>query len=78
MRLRRAKADNEGVPAGLAGKVATVTTFVPGGARRGEVVVQVRGCSETYMAVSDAPVATGCQVLVVEDRGGRTLFVSPL
>jgi membrane-bound ClpP family serine protease len=75
MSLRRAKPDNDGV---LAGKVAMVTTLVPGGPVRGEVVVQVRGGGETYMAVSDGPVAVGCEVLVVEDRGGRTLFVSPL
>jgi hypothetical protein len=30
------------------------------------------------MAVSDGPVTVGCEVLVVEDRGGRTLFVAPL
>jgi membrane-bound ClpP family serine protease len=78
MSLRRAKPNNDGVPTGLAGRVATVTTFVPGGPRRGEVVVQVRGGGETYMAVSDGPVAVGCEVLVVEDQGGRTLFVAPL
>lgn len=78
MRLRRAKADDEGVPAGLAGRVATVTHFVPGGPARGEVVVQVRGGAETYMAVSDGPVPVGSEVLVVEDQGGRTLFVVPL
>ena len=65
MSLRRAKPDNDGVPAGLAGRLATVTTFVRGG-------------GETYMAVSDGPVTVGCEVLVVEDRGGRTLFVAPL
>ena len=41
-------------------------------------MVQVRGGGETYMAVSDGPVTVGCEVLVVEDRGGRTLFVAPL
>ena len=78
LRPRVAAACNDGVSAKLAGTVATVSTDIPGGDRRGEVTVRVRGGTEAYMAMADGPVATGCQVLVVEDCGGRTLLVAPL
>ena len=40
--------------------------------------VRVRGGTETYMALCDVPVEAGCQVVILEDRGERTLFVTPL
>jgi hypothetical protein len=41
----------------------------------GEVVVQVRGGSEAFLAWSDEPLAKGTQVLVVESRGQRAVDV---
>jgi hypothetical protein len=66
------------VTASLVGREAAVTATIPGGTRRGEVAVRVRGGTETYMALCDVPVDAGCQVVVLEDRGERTVFVTPL
>jgi hypothetical protein len=41
-------------------------------------MVTVRGGTETYMAVADQRLDVGSEVLVVEDRGERTVFVVPL
>lgn len=41
----------------------------------GEVVVQVRGGSEAFLAWSDEPLAKGTRVLVVESRGHRAVDV---
>lgn len=41
----------------------------------GEVVVQVRGGSEAFLAWSEQPLAKGTQVLVVESRGERAVDV---
>jgi len=43
----------------------------------GEVLVKIRGGSETYLAWSEAPLARGTTVLVIESRGARTVDVSP-
>jgi membrane protein implicated in regulation of membrane protease activity len=65
-------------PESVVGKVAHVTVAVPGGARPGEVLVRVRGGSESYIAYADEPVDEGVQVVVVADRGARSLSVAPL
>jgi hypothetical protein len=41
----------------------------------GEVVVQVRGGSEAFLAWSEEPLAKGTRVLVVESRGERAVDV---
>ena len=41
----------------------------------GEVYVQVRGGSETFLAWSEEPLARGTRVLVVESRGSRSVDV---
>jgi hypothetical protein len=78
--LRFAKEESiyDGVTASLAGREAAVTASIPGGTKRGEIAVRVRGGTETYMALCDVPVEAGCQVVILEDRGERTLFVTPL
>ncbi len=43
----------------------------------GEVLLRVRGGSETYLAWSERPLPKGAQVLVVEARAARTLDVVP-
>ena len=66
------------VPESVVGKTAHVTVAIPGGARPGEVLVRVRGGSESYIAYADDPVDEGVQVVVVADRGARSLMVVPL
>ncbi|MEV3853301.1 hypothetical protein AB0J38_03130 [Streptomyces sp. NPDC050095] len=41
----------------------------------GEVLVQVRGGTETFMAWSDEPLPRGATVLVIESRGTRQVDV---
>lgn len=41
----------------------------------GEVVVQVRGGSEAFIAWSEEPLTKGTRVLVVESRGERAVDV---
>jgi membrane protein implicated in regulation of membrane protease activity len=43
----------------------------------GEVLVKIRGGSETYLAYSDDPLPKGATVLVVECRGTRSVDVTP-
>ncbi|WP_338696061.1 hypothetical protein V2W30_12155 [Streptomyces sp. Q6] len=43
----------------------------------GEVLVQVRGGTETFLAYSDEPLARGTTVLVIESRGTRQVVVMP-
>ncbi len=52
--------------------VATRGDFGPG-----EVLVKIRGGSEAFIAWSPEPLAKGTAVLVIEDRGARTVDVSP-
>jgi hypothetical protein len=53
--------------------VLTVGTRGPGGP--GEVLINIRGGSETYLAWSDTPLPKGATVLVVETRGARAVDV---
>jgi hypothetical protein len=57
---------------GLVG-VLTVGTRGPSGP--GEVLISVRGGSETFLAWSDQPLARGTTVLVTDSRGERALDV---
>lgn len=54
--------------------VLVVATRGPGGP--GEVLVKIRGGSETYLAWSETPLPRGATVLVVESRGARTVDVA--
>ena len=42
------------------------------------MIIRVRGGTESYIAFADQPVELGAQVVVVANRGARTLFVTPL
>lgn len=46
-----------------------------GPAGPGEVIVSVRGGTETFLAWSEQPLAKGATVLVVESRGARQVDV---
>jgi hypothetical protein len=54
--------------------VLTIATRGPAGP--GEVLVKIRGGSETYIAWSPTPLPKGATVLVIESRGTRTVDVS--
>jgi hypothetical protein len=65
-------------PETVIGRSAYVTVAIPGGTKAGEVIIRVSGGTESYIAFADQPVELGAQVVVVADRGARTLFVAPL
>jgi hypothetical protein len=55
--------------------IGTLVVGTRGRAGAGEVVLRVRGGSETYLAWSEQPLPRGTAVLVVEARAARTLDV---
>jgi membrane protein implicated in regulation of membrane protease activity len=61
----------------VVGLVGTLVVGTRGRTGPGEVLVKVRGGSETYLAWSEAPLPRGAAVLVVESRGARTVEVVP-
>lgn len=65
-------------PGTVVGLAAYVSLSIPGGAEPGEVVVRIRGGTETYIAFSDQPIPEGAQVVVIADRGARSLSVAAL
>jgi membrane protein implicated in regulation of membrane protease activity len=58
------------------GKLATVVHPIQGG-KPGEVVVHIRGGTETYMAYSDTDLPEQTEVLVIGQRSARTVEVTP-
>jgi hypothetical protein len=65
-------------PETVIGRSAYVTVPIPGGNKAGEVIIRVSGGTESYIAFADQPIEVGAQVVVVADRGARTLFVAQL
>jgi membrane-bound ClpP family serine protease len=57
------------------GSVGVLTVATRGGAGPGEVRIKIRGGTEIYRAWSETPIQRGATVLVVNDRGSRTLDV---
>jgi membrane protein implicated in regulation of membrane protease activity len=62
----------------LVGKTAHVTVAIPGGDKAGEVLLRVRGGSEAYIAFSDQHIDAGALVVVIDDRGARTVVVTAI
>jgi hypothetical protein len=62
----------------VVGLVGVLVVATRGRAGPGEVLLRVRGGSETYLAWSERPLPKGAQVMVVEARAARTLDVVPL
>jgi hypothetical protein len=58
---------------GCIGKIIVATR---GEAGPGEVLVQIRGGSEAFIAWSQDPLPKGTTVLVIDERGNRALDVS--
>lgn len=61
----------------VVGLIGTLIVGTRGSRGPGEILLKIRGGSETYLAWSDEPIARGAAVLVVETRGARTLGVVP-
>ncbi len=60
----------------LIGCIGLLTVATRGAAGPGEVLVKIRGGSETYIAWSLTPLPKGATVLLIESRGSRTVDVS--
>jgi hypothetical protein len=52
-----------------------LTVGTRGTAGPGEVLIKIRGGSETYLAWSDEPLQKGATVLVIDSRGARAVDV---
>ena len=57
------------------GCVGVLTVGTRGAAGPGEVLIKIRGGSETFLAWSDKPLPRGATVLVIESRGARAVDV---
>lgn len=57
------------------GCLGVLTIGTRGTAGPGEVLVKIRGGSETFLAWSDDPLPKDTTVLVIESRGTRTVDV---
>jgi hypothetical protein len=60
----------------VVGCIGVLTIATRGQAGPGEVLVKVRGGSESFIAWSPAPLPRGTTVLVIESRGARSVDVS--
>jgi hypothetical protein len=60
----------------IVGKLGIVTHAIQAG-KPGEIVVHIRGGTETYMAYSDTDVPEQAEVLVISKRSARTVEVTP-
>jgi len=63
--------------AAVVGSIGVLTVATRGPVGPGEVLIPVRGGSETFIAWSPEPLPRGSTVLVIESRGTRTVDVSP-
>ncbi|MFJ8928122.1 MULTISPECIES: hypothetical protein [unclassified Streptomyces] len=59
----------------VVGQTGKLVLGTRGAAGPGEVLVQVRGGTETFLAYSDEPLERGATVLVIESRGCRQVVV---
>ena len=59
---------------GCLGSLIVATRGVEGA---GEVLLNVRGGKEAYLAWSERPLPKGSEVLVIDVRGARTVVVEP-
>jgi hypothetical protein len=61
----------------VVGEQGFVTTRIPGGQHPGEVQIQLRGCSESFIAYGTEAIGRGERVLVIGRRPGRGVDVTP-
>ena len=57
------------------GTVGVLTVATRGVAGPGEVLIKIRGGTETFLAWSEKPLPRGATVLVIDSRGARTVDV---
>ena len=57
------------------GRVGRLSVATRGGDGPGEVLINIRGGSEAFLAWSDKPLPEGSTVLVVDSRGARAVDV---
>lgn len=57
------------------GRTGVLTVGTRGPQGPGEVLIKIRGGSESFLAWSEEPLPKGTAVLVVETRGARTVGV---
>lgn len=62
---------------GLVGLVGHLTVPVPAHGP-GEVVLPIRGGTESFAAWADEPIAKYTRVVVVEERSARSVTVTPM
>ena len=63
--------------ASVIGCVGSLTVATRGVAGAGEVLLNVRGTKEAYLAWSEQPLPRGTEVLVIDVRSTRTVMVEP-
>jgi hypothetical protein len=61
----------------VVGCLGSLIVATRGAAGPGEVLLNVRGSKEAYLAWSDQPLPRGTEVLAIDIRGARTLLVEP-
>jgi hypothetical protein len=61
----------------LIGSIGVIIIATRGVKGPGEVLVKIRGGSEAFIAWSAEPIPRGSTVLVINNRGTRTVDVSP-
>jgi membrane protein implicated in regulation of membrane protease activity len=71
---RRMRGVVEASVIGCVGSLVVATRGVEGA---GEVLLNVRGSKEAYLAWSEQPLPRGTEVLVIDVRGARTVVVEP-
>lgn len=59
------------------GRIGVLLTGTRGAEGPGEVLLRIRGGTETYRAFSESPIAKGESVLVVGSLGHRAVDVVP-
>ncbi|MBP2330028.1 membrane protein implicated in regulation of membrane protease activity [Kibdelosporangium banguiense] len=59
------------------GRIGVLLVATRGAGGPGEVQLKIRGGTETFLAYSDEPLPKGATVLVVGQRGARTVDVVP-
>jgi len=61
----------------LIGSIGVLLIATRGARGPGEVLVKIRGGTEAFIAWSPEPIPRGSTVLVINNRGTRTVDVSP-
>lgn len=59
------------------GSLGVLVVGTRGSAGPGELLLKIRGGSETFLAWSDRPLPRGTTVMVVESHGARSVQVVP-